>query len=77
MPENFVLDPILTKKFSYNVNNTQACSNSSVTMNTELIHIIKLKYRKDCYTAIMSYLYEIKTTGINVGSYIEVSLAAH
>lgn len=46
-------------------------------MNTELIHIIKLKYRKHCYTAVMSCLYEIKTTGTNVRSYIEVSLAAH
>lgn len=41
MPENFDLDSILTKKFSYSVNDTQAYSNSSVTMNTELIHIIK------------------------------------
>lgn len=37
MPENSDLDPILTKNFSYNVKNTKACSNSSMTMNIEFI----------------------------------------
>lgn len=46
MPENFDLDPILTKNISYNVKIThKAYSNSSITMNTEIIYMIKLKYK--------------------------------